>query len=1386
MKVRKKVGERVFSVLLAAMTAFSMAPATAFGTEVDAITSSVSQFTDMPDNWSAKALQNAVANGLLSGADGRIMPDQNLTRAQMAAVITRAFGAQVKGDLSGFTDVKAADWFSDGLAKAYQMGVIKGSGSLMNPNSAISRQEVFVILARAFKLQPAETMDKPFGDAGNITDWAKGEVNAFVNAGYVQGSNGKLNPAGLITRAEFAQIFDNLLKQYIGTAGEYSQAAAGNIMINAPGVTLKGLTVNGDLIVGDGVGDGEVTLDSVAITGRLVIRGGGEHSIIIKGSSSVSKVVVARVDGAVSVRVEGDAEVEVVYIDDGSDDVSVQGTFGDIEVAAPEIVVKTINATIGKLDIAGEGTKVVVEAGSKVETVTIHGQNTQITGTGTVTRVEAQAGATGSKIETPNTQISVGAGVTGVTAGGGTKVDPGTSTYNDSTATGTTGATAQPPSSGNTGGHHDNPTPSVSVTDISVTSDTTVTFNCDVAGAAVTWNGTPISGYATVVGVNTVTIPAAAIGSTNKLEVSRSGYTGYSNSTVYRNLVKDTAELAAALASNVPTIKFGANMILTGNFTVNREVTVDGNGYSVNQTVAVTADNVTIKNLKGTLNTKTQHGLSGIGSATAFYIKAKNVVLDGVTVNGSAYSPAYKDEPTIGIIGFDTASFTVKNSNLSGLLTGIFPHIGYTLGAQNTFTATGNTFTDVYAGIGGTEKTDATITGNTFVSVKAGGEGIGLGAGVVVNGAALDAYKSYLESQNTFSYSAGSEAKVKDYRPAVGVVTNARNFTITSLALNGWTFKLGNSTLVSTESGAGPYTYTVTIPSGTAPLTAGENIIIASKANYPDSTVIINYEGTTVSDTAGLLAAISGAADGDTIYLASGTYELSGKLSISKAISLLGKGSVTIKPAAAAVWGTGNTDKHLIGIYSGTASSPVKFQNIAFDSSNKAYGLNTYANSYGVLNNVTITNSKGAGLTVNGSTIDAKNLNTSNNSWGAVNVDPGDGVTIPSKFVLTGNGALSEEKQIWSDGDNVKASAPNATVTVSAIGYDGYRIYDSVKDKDGNPDNDDSYIWTNRDLKNTIVLETGSKKVIYPDIYTAVDDAASGDTVLIEAGTYNLDSALTIQNAITVKGADKNDTILIGTCRFTSGSPGATITLNGGATLENLTVKRDNTGDWATNYNNSLISLSNLTANTTVQDCIITQGRNGIYMNNTYKISADTATIIPIIPIIRDNIITDNRTGINFCGDCSHAEITGNTITDNWTIGIVTYSNSSHSSDLGTVELTNNTIKGNWIAQILIKYDTSPPNTTLPPAGSGITGTWIISDNIFDSPVTIARQYNQYKAEPAYNDQQPESAEGTVIGNEDKKPTWVAPTIRIYNQPDVDVDYKGSNKTTLPVYDESQ
>lgn len=253
-----------------------------------------STFPDMPNNWSTAALENAVANGLLQGTDGKILPNDNLTRAQMATVISRAFGATAKGDLKGFIDVKADDWFADHMAKAYKMGVIKGDAGKLSPNDFISRQEVFVIITRALKLEPSAVINKSFTDINDLANWAKEEVYALVNAGYVEGSGGILNPTGKITRAEFAQIFDNILKQYIQREGTISVRKKGNIMINKAGVTLINSIIDGDLIIGDGVGDGEVILDNVKVTGRLVVRGGGENSIFIKENSDISTIISGR------------------------------------------------------------------------------------------------------------------------------------------------------------------------------------------------------------------------------------------------------------------------------------------------------------------------------------------------------------------------------------------------------------------------------------------------------------------------------------------------------------------------------------------------------------------------------------------------------------------------------------------------------------------------------------------------------------------------------------------------------------------------------------------------------------------------------------------------------------------------------------------------------------------------------------------------------------------------------------------------------------------------------------------------------------------------------------------------------------------------------------
>lgn len=58
-----------------------------------AVAATADDFTDFPSDWSAPALSQAVENGLLNGYDGKINPTGLLTRAQMATMVNRAFGA---------------------------------------------------------------------------------------------------------------------------------------------------------------------------------------------------------------------------------------------------------------------------------------------------------------------------------------------------------------------------------------------------------------------------------------------------------------------------------------------------------------------------------------------------------------------------------------------------------------------------------------------------------------------------------------------------------------------------------------------------------------------------------------------------------------------------------------------------------------------------------------------------------------------------------------------------------------------------------------------------------------------------------------------------------------------------------------------------------------------------------------------------------------------------------------------------------------------------------------------------------------------------------------------------------------------------------------------
>ncbi len=239
-------------------------------------------FDDMPNDWSTTALQSAVDNELIKGSDNKILPKDNLTRAQMATILVRALGATETADISSFTDVPKNKWYYSAMATAYKMGIFKGDGAgKMNPEANITRQEAFVVLARAFNLSSSTTSGlEKFSDGELVASWARENIEALVLNGYVGGSNGKLNLSSNITRAEFAQVMYNLNKAYIDSIEELNALGTvnGNVIVRGNSITtLQNVTVNGDLIIGDGMAK-TLNLSNVKVNGRLVIRSSGSIS----------------------------------------------------------------------------------------------------------------------------------------------------------------------------------------------------------------------------------------------------------------------------------------------------------------------------------------------------------------------------------------------------------------------------------------------------------------------------------------------------------------------------------------------------------------------------------------------------------------------------------------------------------------------------------------------------------------------------------------------------------------------------------------------------------------------------------------------------------------------------------------------------------------------------------------------------------------------------------------------------------------------------------------------------------------------------------------------------------------------------------------------------
>lgn len=171
-------------------------------------------FSDVSRNaWYYDAVKFVSQNNLMNGvADNTFAPASNLSRAMLAQILYNKEGKPAAGT-SAFTDVTAGQWYADAVSWATANGVVNGLGNNMfGPNNNITREQLAVMLYR-YADSPAVTGSVTgFSDADRISSFATDAMAWATTNGIMNGKgDGRLDPKGLATRAEVAQMIKNYL-----------------------------------------------------------------------------------------------------------------------------------------------------------------------------------------------------------------------------------------------------------------------------------------------------------------------------------------------------------------------------------------------------------------------------------------------------------------------------------------------------------------------------------------------------------------------------------------------------------------------------------------------------------------------------------------------------------------------------------------------------------------------------------------------------------------------------------------------------------------------------------------------------------------------------------------------------------------------------------------------------------------------------------------------------------------------------------------------------------------------------------------------------------------------------------------------------------------------
>lgn len=144
--------------------------------------------------------------------DNTLPQDRYLTRAETAEIISRLLVDERKPvNQNKFKDIKTDDWFYDSVISVYEKQIMKGyDDKTFLPDNNITRAEFAAVFSK-FIYEVTDKSEVNYNDL-DFNDWFYTPVSKMTNCGYMNGyKDGTFRPNDYITRDEALTVIDRMI-----------------------------------------------------------------------------------------------------------------------------------------------------------------------------------------------------------------------------------------------------------------------------------------------------------------------------------------------------------------------------------------------------------------------------------------------------------------------------------------------------------------------------------------------------------------------------------------------------------------------------------------------------------------------------------------------------------------------------------------------------------------------------------------------------------------------------------------------------------------------------------------------------------------------------------------------------------------------------------------------------------------------------------------------------------------------------------------------------------------------------------------------------------------------------------------------------------------------